>query len=129
MPGAKCVRRLRGEWSGYGRIQSQIIRRRIGCWSVFIDHRVLEVFRSSDYLRTCRLPLTKLPKRPCSFPHLPGALLAERLVESLDVAEMDEMQKLWAAEAIRRRNEVRSGRVQPIPGEQVLAEVRRMVGR
>ena len=28
-----------------------------------------------------------------------------------------------AAEAVRRRDEVRSGRVQPIPGEQVLAEL------
>jgi hypothetical protein len=47
----------------------------------------------------------------------------------LDVAQIDEMRKLWAAEAIRRRDEVRSGRVQPISGEQVLAEVRRLVGR
>jgi predicted RNase H-like HicB family nuclease len=32
-------------------------------------------------------------------------------------------------EALRRRDDVRSGRVQPIPGEEVLAEVRRAVGR
>lgn len=57
------------------------------------------------------------------------ALLAERLVESLDATEMDELQKLWATEALRRRDEIRSGRVQPIAGEQVLAEVRRLVGR
>ncbi len=57
------------------------------------------------------------------------ALLAERLVESLDATEMDELQKLWATEAVRRRDEVRSGRVQPVAGEQVLAEVRRLVGR
>ncbi|MBI4025631.1 MAG: hypothetical protein HY360_11675 [Verrucomicrobia bacterium] len=30
---------------------------------------------------------------------------------------------------MRRRDEIRSGRAQPIPGEQVIAEIRRMVGR
>ena len=34
-----------------------------------------------------------------------------------------------ATEAIRRRDEVRSGRVQAIPGGQVIAEVHRLVGR
>ena len=57
------------------------------------------------------------------------ALLAEKIVESLDLAQTDDIQRLWAEEAIRRRDEVRSGRVQPIPGDQVLAEVRRIVGR
>ncbi|MBI4325381.1 MAG: addiction module protein [Chloroflexi bacterium] len=64
--------------------------------------------------------------------HLPTAsrvLLAERIVESLDLTDPDEMQRIWAAEAVRRRDEVRSGRVQPIPGEQVMAEVRQIVGR
>ncbi len=35
----------------------------------------------------------------------------------------------WAAEAVRRRDEVRSGKVLPISGEEVIAEVRRIVGR
>jgi len=64
--------------------------------------------------------------------HLPAASraeLTERLVQSLDAADNDEVQRAWAAEAIRRRDEVHSGRVQPIDGEQVLAEVRRIVGR
>ncbi len=57
------------------------------------------------------------------------ALLADKIVESLDFAEADEIQSAWAAESVRRRDEVRSGKVKPIPGEQVLAEVRRLVGR
>lgn len=56
------------------------------------------------------------------------ALLADRLVESLDSAELDDIQRLWTAEAIRRRDEIRSGRVQAVPGEQVLDEVRCLVG-
>jgi putative addiction module component (TIGR02574 family) len=57
------------------------------------------------------------------------ALLADRLVESLESEELDEIQRLWSAEAIRRRDEIRSGQVQPIPGEEVLEEVRHLVGR
>ena len=77
------------------------------------------------------MPFTvdQLAEEAMQLPSASRALLAERLVASLDVAENDEIQRLWAAEAIRRRDEVRSGRVQPVPGEQVLAEVRRTVGR
>ncbi len=57
------------------------------------------------------------------------ALLADLIVESLDLGERDEIQRVWAAEAVRRRDELRSGQVKPVPGEQVIAEVRRLVGR
>ena len=57
------------------------------------------------------------------------AELAEKIVTSLDFSENDAVRQLWAAEAIRRRDEVRSGLVQAVPGEEVLAEVRRAVGR
>ena len=63
------------------------------------------------------------------LPATSRAQLADQLVESLTDADADEIRQLWAAEAIRRRDEVRSGLVQPIPGEDVVAEVRRMVGR
>jgi hypothetical protein len=57
------------------------------------------------------------------------AALADKLIESLESEEPDEIQRLWTAEAIRRRDEVRAGKVQPVAGEQVLEEVRRLVGR
>ena len=63
--------------------------------------------------------------------HLPvssRAELAEKLVESLDVSE-DEIQQAWASEALRRRDEVRSGEVKTIPGDEVLAEVRQMLDK
>ena len=63
------------------------------------------------------------------LPAASRALLAERMVESLDAGERDEVERAWAAAAVRRRDEVRSGHVQPIPGEQVVAEVRNAVGR
>jgi len=57
------------------------------------------------------------------------ALLADRLVESLDPAEDGYVRQLWLKETLRRRDEVRSGRVQTIPGEEALAQVRRALTR
>lgn len=77
------------------------------------------------------MPLTvdQLAEEAMRLPPTSRAELAEKLVESLDFPESDEIQTLWAAEALRRRDEVRSGRVTPVPGEEVIAEVRRIVGR
>ena len=57
------------------------------------------------------------------------ALLADRLVESLDPAEDGYVRQLWAAEAMRRRDEVRAGRVLAVPGDEGLAQVRRAVAQ
>jgi len=75
------------------------------------------------------LTLDQLANEALQLPAESRALLAEKIVESLDFAQTEEIQRLWADEAIRRRDDVRSGRVQPIPGDEVLAEVRRIVGR
>jgi putative addiction module component (TIGR02574 family) len=53
------------------------------------------------------------------------ALLADRLVESLDPAEDRDLQRIWAIEAHRRLEEVRSGSVKTIPGDEALARVRK----
>lgn len=57
------------------------------------------------------------------------ALLADRLVESLDPAEDGVARQLWAAEALRRRDEVRAGKVPTVAGEEGLERVRRAVCR
>jgi putative addiction module component (TIGR02574 family) len=57
------------------------------------------------------------------------AELVDFLVESLDSAPTDEIQRLWIQEANKRLEEVRSGRVKTIPGEDVLAEARRLAKR
>ncbi|MGA2232883.1 MAG: addiction module protein [Tepidisphaeraceae bacterium] len=77
------------------------------------------------------MPLTvdELAKQALRLPVASRAQLAERLVESLADAEPDEITKLWASEALRRRDEIRSGQVHAIPAEEVIAEVRRAVGR
>ena len=75
------------------------------------------------------MTLDQLAKQALRLPAASRAQLAEQLVESLAEAGPDEIGKLWTQEAIRRRDEIRSGLVHPIPGEQVVAEVRRAVGR
>ena len=75
------------------------------------------------------LTLEQLAEEAMKLPAESRALLADQIVESLDLAEPDEIQRLWMVEALRRRDEVRSGHVKAIPGEEVLAEVRRLVGR
>jgi len=53
------------------------------------------------------------------------ALLADRLVESLDPAEDGYIHGLWADEANRRLKELRSGAVVGIPGEEAVAKLRK----
>ncbi len=58
---------------------------------------------------------------------LPGedrAQLAEHLVESL---EDETIEKLWVAEAKKRRDEIRCGQIEPIQGEAALVQVRKLV--
>jgi putative addiction module component (TIGR02574 family) len=75
------------------------------------------------------MTLDQIAKEALALPSEARALLADRLVESLDAAEVNRLDKLWAAEAKRRRDEVRQGRVNTVPGDEGLAKVRRSVGR
>jgi putative addiction module component (TIGR02574 family) len=51
-------------------------------------------------------------------------LLIDRLVESLDDGPAEEgVEAAWADEIKRRVDDIRSGRVKTIPGEQVLREM------
>lgn len=56
------------------------------------------------------------------LPREQRAHLAERLIASLD--EDTEVERAWAVEIRRRVDELRSGAVQTIPGEQVFEELK-----
>ncbi len=75
------------------------------------------------------MTMEQLATEALALPSEERALLADRLVESLDAAESNRLDHLWAAEAKRRRDEVRQGLVQTIPGNEALASVRRSLGR
>jgi hypothetical protein len=70
------------------------------------------------------IPVEQLTKEILALPSEARALLEDRLVESLDPLADDEVRASGAAEAIRRRDEVRSGKVEAIPGDVVAAKVR-----
>jgi putative addiction module component (TIGR02574 family) len=76
-----------------------------------------------------QMTIAEITEQALRLPPTSRAELAEQLVESLAAGESDELPKAWAGEAIRRRDEGRSGKVTSVPGDQVLAEVRRVVGR
>lgn len=51
------------------------------------------------------------------------ALIVNKLLESLNPAKK-EIDELWAAEAEKRVEDIRTGKVKPIPGEEVFKEIR-----
>lgn len=73
------------------------------------------------------IPVEKLTEELLSLPSDARALLADRLVESLDPINDESIRALWVAEAIRRRDEITSGALKAIPAEDVLAEARNLI--
>jgi putative addiction module component (TIGR02574 family) len=54
------------------------------------------------------------------------AYLAERLLASLDEAALE---TAWADEAIRRRDEVRSGKVKAVPAAEAYRRIERLLAK
>jgi hypothetical protein len=75
------------------------------------------------------LSVEEIAEEALSLPSEARVLLADRLVESLDPVEDEKIRRLWAKEAVRRRDEVRSGRVKTIPGREALKRVRKAAAR
>lgn len=71
----------------------------------------------------------KLAEQAMTLPTESRARLADLLVESLDADELGRTDQMWAAEAKRRRDEVRAGHAKTIPGEEALRKVRDAVKR
>ena len=71
----------------------------------------------------------QLAEQAMNLPTESRARLADLLVESLDGDELGKVDRLWIAEAKRRRDEVRSGHVETVPGEEALQKVRDVIRR
>ena len=71
--------------------------------------------------------IEQLTQEILSLPSASRALLAEKIVESLEFDTDPTIQAVWTSEARRRRDEIRNGSVQPIPGDEALAQVRRLL--
>lgn len=73
--------------------------------------------------------LKELAAQAMRLSHESRARLADLLVESLDGDDLGRIDRLWVAEAKRRRDEVRAGDAKPIPGDAALRRVRAAVRR
>lgn len=71
--------------------------------------------------------IEELTEELLALPSVSRALLAEKLVESLEFDTDSTIQAAWITEAKKRRDQVRDGSVQPVPGEEALAQVRRLL--
>ena len=72
------------------------------------------------------MSIDEIEKEALALPGEVRAKLVDRLVESLESGDFGGIDKLWANEAKRRRDEVR---IRTIPGPEGLARVRRSLGR
>lgn len=54
------------------------------------------------------------------------AYLAERLLASLEETDLE---RQWTEEAVRRRDEVRSGKVKPVPAAEVYRRIERLLAK
>ena len=75
------------------------------------------------------ISVEQIAEEALSLPSEACALLADRLVESLDPAEDGYIRQLWMKEARRRIDEVRCDKVATIEGEDAFAQVRAAIER
>ena len=71
--------------------------------------------------------LEQITEAARTLPGVDRARLADVLVHSLDDETLTEIDRLWLDEAKRRRDEVRAGLVDTVPGAEALRRVREMV--
>jgi hypothetical protein len=71
--------------------------------------------------------IEQLTEEILALPSASRAILADKLVESLEFDIDSTLQETWLIGAKRRREEIRDGSVQPISGEEGLAQVRRLL--
>lgn len=66
----------------------------------------------------------RLAEQALKLPSESRAQLADLLVESLDADALGRIDRLWVAEAKRRRDDVRAGHVTTVPGKHARRKVR-----
>jgi len=57
------------------------------------------------------------------------AKLAKRLINSLDAQVDDDIEQAWIDEVRRRKEEIKSGKVTPVPGNEVHKEARKLLNK
>jgi hypothetical protein len=94
-----------------------------------VRHRLLQTSDQIPYRAVTATSVERLAEQAPKLPSEARARLADLLVESLDDDELGRIDRLWTAEAKRRRDEVRASRVKTVPGDQARRKVRAAVRR
>jgi len=76
-----------------------------------------------------RMTVEQIADEALALPSEARALLADRLVESLDPADDGLIRDLWLQEANRRLDDVRSGAVKTVSAESAFKELRQVIAR
>ena len=85
-------------------------------------------FELGDVMPRLEKTLEQVAEQAMALPSESRAQLADLLVESLDGEQLGRIEQLWLVEAKRRRDAVRSGTVNTIPGSEALRKVRDSLG-
>lgn len=91
---------------------------------VFRDRHALSGYRHRRILARMSLPVEKIAELALALSSDARALLADRLVESLDPLTDDDIRAAWIDESRARLDALRSGEVQAIPRDEALARIR-----
>jgi putative addiction module component (TIGR02574 family) len=78
-------------------------------------------------LANMAIPVEKLVEAALALPSDARALLADRLAESLDPLTDEQVRAAWGEEALRRRDEITSGKVAAVPADKAFAYVRTLL--
>ena len=70
------------------------------------------------------ISIEQIAEAALSLPSDARALLADRLVESLDPLTDQDVRSAWASEALRRLDDLRTGRVAGVPANEALLQAR-----
>jgi len=79
---------------------------------------------SCGILQFMSTTVEKIVEQAMSLPGESRAEVADLLVQSLETADLGHIDRMWISEAVRRRDEIRAGKVEAIPREQALDRVR-----
>ncbi len=92
-----------------------------------VSRKVGVVFaRVGIILKTMTATLKNLAETVEELPAKDRIFLAERLLVSLEEADLEQQ---WTDEALRRRDEVRSGKVRPVPAAEVYRRIERLLAK
>ena len=71
-----------------------------------------------------RVSIEQLAEAALALPSDARALLADRLVESLDPLTDPQIREAWASESLRRLDDLRAGKAKALPADEAIARVR-----